>query len=356
MRHLGFTLLFIICAATSLGQDTRTFADSIRRHYKIPELSYAVVTADSILEMHALGVRKYKTSLKATLNDRFRIGSNTKEITGFIAAQLVQQGKLSWDTRFFDLFPELATSTRKEYLHYTLLNLLSFRTKLFPYTYTNAIPTKGDFTGDEMQQRYQFTKWLFQQPPVRRNDSVCFSNLSYVAAGLMLEKASDKSYKQLVTELGKTLNIDFGFGQPNEHDSFQTWGHNASLIPEGPSDNYKLNWLLPAGNINATLPGYAKFIQLQLLGLQGRSTLLPRSTFQFLHFGLPQFAVGWFWNTDEKGRRYSWHFGNPGTFLTGVYIFPDVGRAIIIFANIQSDQTEDGMSILDNELRRKYVP
>lgn len=354
MRRYTVLLLVCYCAMSSYAQTTARFADSIRSSYKIPELSYAVVSADSILEMRALGVRKISTHFTATLHDRFRIGSNTKEITGFIAAQLVQQDKLSWDTKFFDLYPELAATARKEYRYLTLLNLLSFRTKLFPYTYTNSTPRKGDFNGDETQQRYQFAKWMFQQPPIHSRDSVCFSNLSYVAAGMMLEKASAKSYKQLVNELGNTLDIDFQFGQPNEKDSLQTWGHNSTLTPEGPSDNYKLNWLLAAGNINTTLPGYAKFVRLQLKGLQGRSTLLPKSIFDFLHFGLRQFAVGWFHDIDKKGRAYSWHIGNPGTFLSVVYIFPKEDRAFILFANVQNEQAEEGLTMLYNELQRKY--
>jgi len=109
------------------AQNTSAFADSVRRVYKIPELSYAVVSADDVYELHALGGRKINTEWVATLNDRFRIGSNTKAITGFIAAQLVREGKLSWDTKFFDLFPEMRAASNKAYQQLTLLNLLTFR-------------------------------------------------------------------------------------------------------------------------------------------------------------------------------------------------------------------------------------
>jgi CubicO group peptidase (beta-lactamase class C family) len=354
LRYILIVSIIISAKASFAQSTTAAFADSIRRAYKIPELSYAVVSSDSILELHALGLRKVNTRLRASLNDRFRIGSNTKAITGFIAAQQVKEHKLSWDTKFFDLFPEMAAGACKEYLHLTLLDLLSFRTKLFPYTYTNAKPVKSDFSGNEEQQRYQFAKWMFTQPPVRRTDSVCFSNLGYVAAGLMLEKASGKPYKQLVAELGSQLGIDFGFGQPNDKDPLQTWGHNASLQPEAPGDNYKLSWLLAAGNVNATLPGYAKFIQLQLKGIRGQSPILTKEEFDFLHYGLTQFAVGWFWDKDEKGRRYSWHIGNPGTFFTKVYVFKDCNRAFLLFANAQTDQVDEGMTVLYNELKRRY--
>lgn len=350
------TVLLLLINSYSRGQSTFTFADSIRKASKTPELAYAVVSADSIYEMQALGVRKINTGLRARLTDHFRIGSNTKAITGMLAAVLVRQGRLSWNTKFFDLFPEMKAGSRKEYLGYTLKDLLTFRARLIRYTYTDAVPAKGQFRGDEATQRYQFMQWVLRQPPgVMAANGVAFSNPDYVAAGLMLEKASGKSYRQLVKEFGKQLNIDFDFGQPNAKDITQTWGHNASLIPEAPADNYKLNWLLPAGNINLTLPDYIKFIQLQLRGLQGRSDLLSKQEFEALHYGAPAFAMGWFWEKDEKGRLVSSNIGNPGTFLSKVYVFGNSDRAFIILANAQTDSTDEGMNTLYAELRKRYL-
>jgi CubicO group peptidase (beta-lactamase class C family) len=238
------------------------FADSVRRLYHIPELAYAVISSTDILELQVLGVRKIHTVREARPDDRFRIGSNTKAITGFIAAELVKQDRIKWDTEFFDLYPELKAKSNKAYHHLTLLNLLTFRTRLFSYTYTYSEPAIDRFKGNEDEQRFQFTKWFFQHQPVPGRDSFHFSNLGYVAAGLMLEKVSGKTYKELVADLGKRLGVYFAYGNPNTNDSLQPWGHNSSLVPEPPGDNFRLNWLLPAGNINMNLPDYAKFIQL----------------------------------------------------------------------------------------------
>ncbi len=274
------TIISVLILFTSITvtycQGLKNYADSIRVVYKIPELGYAVVSSDSVYELEVIGYKKIGSGRVAEKRDLFRIGSNAKAITGFIAAILVKQGKISWNTRFFDVFPELKEHSRKEYYQLTLLNLLSFRTKLFPYTYTYKIPLKGQFTGNEDEQRYQFTEWFLKQKPVSSKDSINFSNLGYIAAGLMLEKASGKTYKQLVNESGVTLHINFKFGQPNNINSLEPWGHDAHLLPEPPGDDYKLNWLLAAGNICVSLPDYAKFIQLQLQGLSGKSELLTK--------------------------------------------------------------------------------
>lgn len=340
---------------TAKAQSCARLADSIRVAYRIPALCFAIVSADSILEMQTLGVRKINTENKCNLTDLYRIGSNTKAVTGMLAALLVKDGKLSWETRFFDLFPELRSSARKEHLQLTLLDLLTFRTKLFPYTYTYGKPVKGQFTGDATSQRYQFANWFFQQPPVTRQDSICFSNLGYVAAGLMMEKVTGKTYRHMVTDLGAKIGVTFYFGQPNMIDEQQVWGHDATLNPEAPADNYKLNWLEAAGNITMTLPDYARFIQYNLAGLEHGTPLLGKDDFRFLHFGRQRFAIGWFWNMDEVGRRYSFNIGNPGTFLTKVYVYPDSDKSIIIFSNAQTDRADEGTELLLEKLRDSYL-
>ncbi len=268
---------------------------------------------------------------------------------------MVKENKIKWNTKFFDLYPELKQKSNKAYHDLTLLNLLSFRTRLFKYTYTYDKPTEKQFKGNEGEQRYQFTKWFFQQKPVETNDSINFSNLGYIAAALMLEKASGKNYKELVNDLGKELGISFGFGSPNSSDSLQPWGHDADLKPQQPGDSYKLNWLLAAGNINMSLPDYSKFIQLQLQGLRTGAKLLSKEEFYFLHFGLTRFSVGWFWLTDEVLGKYSYNIGNPGTFLSKVYIYKEKDRAFILFSNVQSNDSDTGMDLLLNELKGKYI-
>ncbi len=355
MIRYFITLAFIIFFNISNGQTTAQFADSIRIKYKIPELAYAVLSSDSIIELKVLGFHKVNTKSKAQISDRFRIGSNTKTVTSYIAALMVKQGKIKWDTKFFDLYPELKQKSNAAYYDYTLQDFITFRANLMSWTYTYETPTEKEIKGDEQNQRYEFVSWVLQQNPDTTKKVTYWSNPSYVAVGLMLEKVSGKDYKKLVTELGNELNITFGFGQPNNIDKNEPWGHDENLIPEKPSQNYKLNWLSSAGNINVSLPDYCKFIQLQLEGLNGKSKVFSAEEFSYFHFGLPKFSYGWQIYLDEATNlKYSYHKGNPGTFLSKVFICKETNRAFIFFTNIQSEDAENGITILFNELSNKY--
>src|ERR1700741_171694 len=96
LRLFYFVISFVFVESSG-AQFFISFGDSIRKAYSIPELAYAVVSSDSVLEMRACGEKRINSGLEAGLDDKFRIGSNTKAITGFIAAQLVKQHKISWD-------------------------------------------------------------------------------------------------------------------------------------------------------------------------------------------------------------------------------------------------------------------
>lgn len=347
-------ILILTLGSASYSQTLATDAENIRREYKIPELAYAVVSSVSVLEMKNLGVRRADMSFAAEAMDRFHLGSNTKAITGFIAARLIKEKKLDWNTKFFTLFPELKKKSNPAFYNLTLQQLLTFRAPLPAYTYTNRLPKKMWIKGDYAQQRLHLAQWFLRQKPQKSEGDLSLTNAGYVLAGLMLEKASGESYKELVKDLGRHLRANFGFDYPNLTDYTQTWGHDANLQPLPPHADYKLNWLLSAGNINANLSDYATFIQLQLKGLAGHSDFLTKEEFEFLHYGSPEFAVGWFWKRNENNHRVSFNTGNAGAFITEVFVIPEIDRAYILFANSASEKTTNGLDVLFDKLTGKY--
>lgn len=109
MLHKIVIVSFLFFSLPSKSQNLTKIADSIRIKNNIPEMAFAVISATNIIEKQVIGFHKISANTnaeKAQINDYFHLGSNTKAITGFIAATLVEQKKLNWNTKFFDLFPE----------------------------------------------------------------------------------------------------------------------------------------------------------------------------------------------------------------------------------------------------------
>lgn len=95
-RKVPILTLVLMCGyAVSKAQSSKGFADSIRMTFNIPELNYAVVSSAGVMEIEALGFKKYHTDNKAALSDQFRIGSNTKTVTSYLAFGMVKKGNHS---------------------------------------------------------------------------------------------------------------------------------------------------------------------------------------------------------------------------------------------------------------------
>lgn len=366
-KYLFFlSLLFV--SFNSRSQSLYNKIDSLRKEYYLPEIGCAVISAEKIIDVQVCGYHRIDKQDKenaAILSDHFHLGSNTKAITGYIAAMLVEQGKIKWGTKFFDLFPQLKKEANAAYGNITLQQLLSHRAGIQPFT-------KGEkekaphIKGTHSEQRMAFAKYVLKQPPVhpdKKKDyayssaDYVYSNAGYSIASLMLEKASGSSWETLVNSLAQQMNIQVGFGWPNLTDPNQPWGHqqvNDTLIPLPGDVAYNLNLLEPAGDINMSLPDYSKFIQLQLIGLKGKDSIVKAATYQFLHFGLNAYAIGWLNGVNKKGNKYSAHEGSAGTYHVFTVVSPTDDRAYVICTNAETVTTQEMIQVLFKYLIVQY--
>jgi len=352
------TIIFLFITTISFGQKTIRYADSIRKDYNIPEITYAVIDSKSTLEIAALGKHSIDLPDTATLNDRFHIGSNTKAMTAFIIAKYVEEGKLQWTTKFFDVFPEWKENSKPEYANITLQDLLSHRAGIQPFQGEND-PEIPNFKGTNQEKREQFGRFVLTLEPVFSDEQnpFIYSNAGYTLATLMLEKRTGKSWEQLVDKVfNEDLKLNVKFSWPENQKQKDTWGHryeNGKLIPVPSTVNYHLDYTEPAGDINIKLNDYIKFIQLNLQGLKGENNYLKADTYKFIHKGIENYSIGWF-NIYENGKEFSTHSGTAGTYYSLVQIDRINGKAYIIFTNSFSQDTKQGVRLLMRKLKENY--
>lgn len=351
----------MVISTATYAQDLVRFTDSLMIKYKIPELGYSVVSLDKIIELQILGFHRTdlrNENTRASSLDYFHLGSNTKAITGFVAATLVEKNKINWSTKFFDLFPTWKNNSNPEYYEITLADLLSHRAKIQPYTSGLEYQKLPKFSGDKSEQRKQFSKYLLSTEPVKNTDKIyAYSNAGYSIASLMLEKVSGKTWEQLTTQMmSKNMNIKIGFGWPNKLNLNQPYGHwieNDTLKPNPPGIEYNLSLGEPAGDICMTLPDYSKFIQLNLQGLLGKDNILKSSTYNYLHFGLEDYSIGW-GNVNKNNIQLSEHSGSAGTFFCHTLLDKSNKIAYVIVTNSATQGTQEAVFKLLTKLRKKY--
>jgi len=352
-----FSLFVLFFSLQCYGQTNAKFADSLRSHFHIPELSYAVVTADSILEIAALGHHAIHLSDSATLNDRFHLGSNTKALTAFLVARVVEKGRIKWSTQFFDLFPTWKSKSKPCYYHISLQDLLTHRARIQPFQGADTDPKIPNFKGNRQQKRQQFGLFVLGLQPVEYDFTQRFqySNAGYTLAALMLEKVTGSSWEQLVEKvLNKEMNLDIQFSWPENQKHKDTWGHmmqDTQLVAMPSTIDYHLDFTEPAGDLNIKLKDYVRFIQLNLQGLQGKNNFLKASTYQYLLNGVDHYAFGWY-NIFENNKEMSTHSGTAGTYYTLVHIDRTANKAYIIFTNAFHSDAQQGVRLLMRQLKR----
>lgn len=358
IRIFSTTCLLLLVTVVS-GQKTSQFADSIRRVYTIPELSYAVVNSRTTLEIAASGKHSINLPDTATLKDRFHIGSNTKAMTAFMIASYVEKGKLKWTTKFFDVFPEWRGKCNPAYVNITLQDLLSHKAGIQPFQGEND-PPLPDFKGTNPEKRKQFGQFVLTLEPVKPDEQhpFIYSNAGYTLATLMLEKVTNKSWEQLVEKVfNKDLKLNVQLSWPENQKRKDTWGHsteNDTLKPVPSTNDYHLDYTEPAGDLNITLKDYIQFIRLNLKGLKGQSNYLKAETYKFIHTGIKNYSLGWF-NIYENGNELSVHSGTGAfTYFTIVHIDRLKNTAYIIFTNSFNADTQQGVRQLMRKLKENY--
>ncbi|QDW23079.1 serine hydrolase [Flavobacterium sp. KBS0721] len=358
---MKFKIIFIFFYTLStcmFAQNHVQYADSIRVSNAIPELSYAVVSGDKILEINALGVHSVDLKDAATLNDRFHIGSNTKAMTAFVIAKYVEKGKLKWSTKFFNLFPDLKKTSKPDYYNITLEELISHQARIQPFQGEND-PAVPDFKGTNQEKRNQFGKFVLtlDLAKIDSDHKYIYSNAGYTLATMMLEKVTRKSWEQLIDQVfNKDLKLDVKLSWPENQIAKDTWGHsfeNNKLIPVPSNTDYHLDYTEPAGDINIKLTDYIKFIQLNIKGLQGHDNYLKASTYHFIHKGIEGYSLGWF-NSYEDNKDFSTHSGTAGTYYTIAAIDRRDFIGYIIFTNSFNESTVNGVRLLMRKLKKDY--
>lgn len=206
-RCLFATLIALTIFFVSGTAKAQTSLDSMLNpyltRYDLPAIAAAVVKDGKVISTGAVGTRKAGVKIPVTINDRFHLGSDTKAMTALLAAMLVEEGKLRWDTTIAETFPELMEKMDPRLRRVALEQLLS---------HTSGIPTDNEDIlkvyleamsqdGNLDDLRY----WLVRQWSKRPLEfdpgtKFAYSNMGYTIIGAMIERVGKKTWDEAITE------------------------------------------------------------------------------------------------------------------------------------------------------------
>ena len=299
----SFLFLLLISYGTNqekkdINTKVKKQIDSMRIEFDFPAVAYGIIRNDSIIVQNVLGFRDIETKEKVQISDYFHIGSNTKSFTAFLAGKLVEDGIITWNTKFFDLYPELKNVSNPVYYNITLQQLLSHRSRMinfkddaevFPIitAYENNISESLSLN----KKRYHLIKHVlkFEPLPMYENCDDSYSNAGFIAAALMLEKVTGKTWEELINRVSTDLNLGIHIGWPVDYNPNQPKGHinpkdwifdiekDLIPIPDILKKYHYFNQFVlltsPSGNISMNLKGFLEYLRLFNSGITEKTII-----------------------------------------------------------------------------------
>ena len=381
-KHLySSCFLFLILISCNMNQEKEDLnttlekqIDSMRIEYNLPAVAYGVIRNDSIIVLNAVGYRDIETKEKAQITDYFHIGSNTKSFTAFLAGKLVEDGFIAWDTRFFDLYPELKKESNPEYQSINLKELLSHRARLIKFQKTSEVYPIVDYEKNIdsklslPEKRYYFIKQVLKYEPIPffEHPDDRYSNAGYIAAALMLEKVSGKTWEELINDASEELNLGIHIGWPDSDNPNEPKGHinpkewlidiDKDLIPIPDllkKYHYFNQYILlcsPSGHLSISLPSFLEYLRLNIDGLNGKNNYLKLETYKDIFYTYPDYSRGWM--NENYFVPCFHHKGGAGTFNSIAIIVPDKKVGIVVMINVSNG---DAINEIAELLINKYA-
>lgn len=329
----------------------------------LPAMALVYVQNGQIVEQAAVGRRSLSLDVPVTTADRWHVGSLTKAMTATLAAVLVEQSLIGWDTTPLEVWPELDASIHPRFRAVTLRQLLSHTSGMVRDR--SWSDTEDGAPGTPMQKRRLSVERLLAESPVGSAGQFLYSNAGYVVAGAMLETRTGTPWETLLTEqvfapLGMT---ESGFGAPvGASQSDQPWGHwdrgsRFEAVPPGPgADNARS--IGPAGTVHTTLADYTRFMMAHLAGARGVPGLVTVPTFATLHTPIDDsYALGWLVvpNLADLGSVGLTHNGSNLRWLAQVWLLPARDAGVFIVSNAGGVRAELAMDALGDLFRERFV-
>jgi len=314
----------------------------------IPGVSLAIVRDGRTIKTQGYGFANIELKAPATKVTVYEIGSNTKQFTAAAIMMLVDEGKVRLEDPVTKYFPETPEAWRGITIRHLLTHSSGIQNHVAVPRWLNVFRT--NLTFETTPTRDELLKMFFKLPlEFQPGESWAYDNTGYYLLGIVIEKASGKSYWQFLDErifkpLGMTAtrstdpqpivpNRASGYEWKNDH-----FENRPVLLPAiGFSAGSLLSTVEDMGKWDVALYG-EKLLKKSSLDQMWTATMAKDGADAPFNYGF-----GWFIDS-YHGHRLVQHSGGTPGFSSVVYRFLEDKLTIIILTN-HSDRIVDQLAI-----------
>jgi CubicO group peptidase (beta-lactamase class C family) len=345
--------LFSFCAillATSIAAFTQTPEKAIDQIFSFvgprdPGCAVLVIKDGKPIFQKGYGLAKLGTSQKIGPETNFRLASLTKQFTAMAVMLLVHDGKLRYEDRLTEVFPDFPAYgkgiTIREMLNHTsgLIDYEDIMAKQYAGIADDKIPQISD--AEVLALLKQQSTTLFVP-----GTHWAYSNSGYVLLAQVVEKRAgmrfgDFLHKRIFVPLEMTSTIAYEKGK-NEV-THRAYGNTMSGGQWRETDQSSTSATLGDGGVYTSLNDLEKWDRaLEKHTLLSAQEMQPALTVATTPSGgplqevsgtvAPLYGFGWFLDPYRGHRRYA-HYGETVGFRNAIQRFPDDHLTVIVLSN-----------------------
>ena len=289
------------------------------------------------------GLRDLRTHTKIDAATNFRLASCTKQFTAMSVMLLVHDGKLTYNTRLTDVFPNFNAYGKS----ITIRNLLNHTSGLLDYE--DLMPQPAPDTPPEKQPQIsdaQVLALLEKQTTTKfpPGSKWQYSNSGYVLLGEIVAKVSGEPFPEFLhnrifAPLGMHNTLAYVKGKntvPN-----RAYGYSKSAAGWDETDQDSTSATLGDGGVYSSLNDLAKWDDaLAHHTLLSAKEMQPALTPVVVPNGSPvgpdnepaAYGFGWFLNPYKSHPRM-WHYGETIGFRSSIQRFTRDRLTLIVLCN-----------------------
>lgn len=333
--------------------------------FNVPGIAVAVIKDGKVVHSKGYGVRSIKNNLKVDENTLFGVASNTKAITAAALGMLVDDQKITWDTKVTDVIPEFKMYDPYVTSEFTIRDLLTHRSGLGLGAGDLMIwPDSSTVTKSQLIHNLRYLK-----PVSSFRSKYDYDNLLYIVAGDIVARVSGLTYEDFIeTKIIKPLGMNKTAAswyrlkdKTNIIDGHAPY--DGKLIPVGLSFSEVGN---AAGGIYSNITDMSKWVIAMLNGGKYGENLEKKLFSPAVHREVwtPQTIItggnaanftsyGLGWNlSNVNGNFQASHTGGLSGIVTQVTMLPDLKLGIIVLTNQQSGAAFNSIS---NSIKDGYL-
>jgi CubicO group peptidase (beta-lactamase class C family) len=328
---------------TPAVQELEKLAQKQIQENVVPGIAIAVVFQDKTMSAKGFGVRDVNTKQPIDADTVFQLASVSKSIGSTVVAELVGEGKITWDSKLSALDPAFAMFDPWVTREITIRDMYAHRSSL-PEHAGDLLEDLG-FTRAEIlhRLRYQHPDSSFRSHYAYTNFGMTEGGVAAAKAyGLDWEKASEeKLYEPLGMTSTSSRYADFMARRNKALGHVLVdgkWMQKFKRDPDAQS---------PAGGVSSSVNDVAKWMRLQLANgkFDGKQIVNEKALLETRHphmltgfspfTGLPSFyGLGWNVSYDERGRL---RLNHSGAFALGaathVNLVPSEQLGVVVLTN-----------------------